>query len=1137
MNAIIEAALRYNRTVLSILVLIAVAGIYSFISIPKEAEPDINVPIIYVSLSHQGISPEDAERLLLRPMEQELESISGVKELRSTGFLGGGNVTLEFDAGFDVDLAMQDVREAVDLAKTNLPPETDEPSIHEINLSEFPIFVVTLSGDVPERTLLKLSQRLSDEIESIPTVLSTNIGGDREELVEILVDPVTLESYGLDMLDVARIVGNANQLVAAGSLDTGTGRFAIKVPGLFETVEDVLNMPIKVLGDVSVRFRDVAVITRSFKDPHGFARMNGRSALTIEVSKRSGANIIATIDKVRAVVQKERRFWPDGVTVSFSQDKSQQVRSMLSDLTNNVLAAVILVLIVVVGVLGVRSGSLVGLAIPGSFMMGFLFLFSAGFTVNIVVLFSLILASGMLVDGAIVVVEYADRRLSEGVPARQAYGEAAKRMAWPIIASTATTLAAFAPLAFWPGVVGEFMKYLPITLLVTLSASLLMALVFIPVLGTLINVVVKVLLVIGGAVLGMVIAPGFALESYYGALAGALVGYLLAVVFLWFSPAPGKGEVRQEITEVSQVRGFAKIYAYVLGGILRVPYLVVIAAVAALIGSWVAYGKYGNGVEFFPSVEPEQAKILIHARGNLSIYEMDALIKEAEDLILELHEEKQEFHAVYALSQASSNRQNNEAEDVIGSIQLELTDWFSRRPAGEILDEVRERTSVLAGIQIEIAKEESGPPTGKDVQVQIGSKFPELVESTALQIASGVRQIADLVDVEEGRPIPGIEWQLAVDRSQAAKFGVDVALVGAYVRMITNGMKVTTYRPDDADEEIDIVVRLPKSYRNIAQLDKIRVQSQFGTVPISSFVTRTAKPTVGIINRIDGTRVMTVKANVAEGVNVAEKVEELQEWLKTQTFDPRVDLTFRGEDEEQQKAQAFLMKAFIVALFIMAVILITQFNSFYSAFLILSAVIMSTVGVMLGLLVTGQPFGIVMTGVGVVALAGIVVNNNIVLIDTYNDLLKRTATARDAIILTGAQRLRPVLLTTVTTILGLMPMVLSYNIDFVNRVVQQGAPSSQWWVQLAAAIAWGLSFATILTLFVTPSALMLQANVIARSKRRKAKKSKQVNDYLVVTEQEVAKAQEEAKALEEIKTELDKVEVEAKSDESPKQGE
>ncbi len=1041
--SVIDAALARTRTVLSVLALILIAGTAAYVDIPKEADPDINIPTIYVSMTHEGISPEDAERLLVRPMEQELRTIEGVKEMRSTAYQGGAFVILEFDAGFDADTALDDVREGVDVAKTDLPDATDDPTVHEINFSLFPVVLVTLSGEVPERTLRRLADRLQDEIEGIPAVLEAKIAQEREQQVEVVIDPAKVESYGLDARQVIDLVDRSNLLVAAGALDTGRGRFAVKVPGLFESVRDIMAMPLKASGDAVVTFADIAEIRRTYKDPEGYTRLDGEPAVTLEVSKRTGENIIDTISAVRAAVDGTTADWPDAVKVTFSQDKSTVIETMLTDLQNNVISAVLLVMVVVVAALGLHSAGFVGVAVPGSFLTAILVLYAAGLTINIVVLFALILAVGMLVDGAIVVTEYADRKMNEGMHRRGAYSLAAKRMAWPIIASTATTLAAFLPLLFWPGVVGEFMKFLPITLIATLSASLMMALVFVPTLGALVG------------------RPSVANAKAMKAIAAGESGDLTAL------------------------GGFTGAYIRTLKRALRHPGLIILTAVAMLIGVQVAYSVFGKGVEFFPEVEPERAAVQVHARGNLSVDEKDALVREVEAAVLAIGDRYGEFKSVYTRT-GNAERVNDEAEDIVGTVQIEFEEWDERRPAAVILDQIMAETAHLAGIQVEPREEEQGPPIGKPIQIQLSAVEAGILDGAVQPIVDRLESMDGVVNIEDSRPLPGIDWEIRVDRAQAAKFGADVTTIGNAIKLVTNGIKLSEYRPDDADDEVDIVARYPVDDRTIAQLDMVRVQTDAGLVPISNFVEREPIPKSGTLRRVDGHRVLTVKADVEEGVLADDKVRELKAWLPTAGLNPRIEVEFKGEDEEQKEAQGFLMSAFGVALFIMAIVLVTQFNSFYSALLILSAVIMSTIGVMIGLLIVGEPFGIVMTGVGVIALAGIVVNNNIVLIDTYDRLKTEYADPMEAILRTGAQRLRPVLLTTVTTVLGLMPMVLSTNIDFITREISIGAPSTQWWVSLATAIVFGLSFATVLTLVVTPSALMLRCNVQAWRERRRA---------------------------------------------------
>lgn len=1051
MNAIIDAALSHSRTVILSLVLLLVAGFLAYQAMPKESDPDINIPIVYTLLTLEGISPEDSERLLLRPVEQELRAIEGVKEMRSMAYQGGGSVLLEFDAGFDIDQALQDVRDKVDQAKAELPEDADEPTVHEINLSLFPVLVVTLSGDLPQRTLIELADRLQDKIEGIDSVLEAQLAGDREEQVEMVIDPLLLESYGLDANDIAELIGRSNRLVAAGNLDTGQGRFAIKVPGLFETGKDILDMPLKVNGDAVVRVRDVATLRRAYKDAESYARIDGKTAVALEVSKRTGENIIDTIAKVKAVVEAERQYWPTQVEVTYSQDRSSDIRVMLTDLENNLISAIVLIMIVTVATLGLRSSILIGVAIPGSFLIGILALAAFGLTINIVVLFSLILAVGILVDGATVMAEFADRKMAEGLPPREAYGLGAKRMAWPIIASTATTGAAFLPLLFWPGVVGEFMKFLPITVSATLMASLLMALIFVPVLGA---------------------AFGRRQDAGDSDRMKAL--------------ARGDGH------DLSRIGGALGMYVGVLAGALRHPGKVVFAACLALVGIWAAYAMYGRGVEFFPEVEPDVAVLQVHGRGNLSIDERDALVREVEAQVLAMDAEHDEFDAIYSVTLGSASTEGELSEDVIGTIQLEFVDWDERRKADDILAEIRTRTAPLAGIIVEPRKMEGGPPVGKPIHVQLSSRFPELLPPAIERLRAFVDGLDGVVDVEDTRAVPGIEWEIAVDRGEAAKYGVDVTTVGSSVQLVTKGLKFGDFRPDDAEDEIDIVARYPSSARSVNELDQIRVPTGESFVPISNFVTRAPQPKVGLINRVDGERVLAVKADVVPGVLVDNKVREIRAWLNDAGLDSRIGVSFKGEDEEQQESQAFLIKAFLAALFLIAIILVTQFNSFYSTMLILSAVVMSTVGVMIGLLILDQPFGIVMNGIGVIALAGIVVSNNIILIDTFDQIRDSERTPREAILRTCAQRLRPVLLTAVTTVLGLVPMMMGVNIDFVSREVTVGAPSTQWWIQLSTAIVFGLTFATVLTLIVTPCALMVRENVrswreFRRQRRRIAK--------------------------------------------------
>ena len=1094
---LIDAALSRSRMVLAIFVFLFIAGSSAYVSIPKEADPDVNIPIIFVSTALEGISPEDSERLLVRPLEKELKSVEGLKEMRATAYEGGSNITLEFDAGFDVDKALEDVREKVDIVQPDLPDDADEPIVGEVNLSLFPIFIVSLYGDVPERTLLQYARRLQDQIEGISTVLEAEIKGERDETLEIIIDPIKLENYNLQPVEITQKLQQDNQLVAAGAIDTGAGRFSIKVPGLFENVNDVLNAPLVSSGEGIVRVRDVASVRRTFKDATLFARLDGERALAIEVSKRVGTNIIETVENVRMIVEEETKNWPETIKVKFSQDKSTQIRNMLTDLQNNVITAVLLVLIVIVAILGVRGGVLVGLAIPGSFLTALLLLYVLGYTINIVVLFALILSVGMLVDGAIVVSEYADRKIREGLLKSSAYGLAARRMALPIMASTATTLAAFAPLLFWPGIVGEFMIFLPITLIMALSASLVMALIFLPTLGTNLITVAK-LIFGGGAFIGSIIIInqiatgllGFGeaqslLYNGIGVIIGLYAAWKMVLFINWITKtdttAPPVKETEQTqptLSELLNFKGPVKYYLRLINTCLSITPIIALLALGMLAGTWVSYIVFGKGVEFFPDIEPDQLLVNVHARGNLSTLERDKLVHDVETIILDYQDQTYAFKSIDTTSGIFPVR-DSEAEDIIGKIRLELQEWDQRPSANKIKQALREQARNFAGIIVEIREPEAGPPTGKPLHIELASENPDLLLEPTSRIRAFFDQMDGLEDIEDSRPIPGIEWKLSVDREQATKFDVNVGTLGGFVRMVTRGFKLDSYRPNDADEEIDILLRMPSEYRTLDQLDNIRILTNQGPIPVGNFISRSGEQKTGQLRRIDGKRIMYVKADVAEGILAETKLDEVRAWMDQQTFPQGVDYRYRGENEEQEKASAFLGKAFAVALFLIAVILVTQFNSFYSTLLILTAIIMSTVGVLGGLLITGQPFGIVMSGIGVIALAGIVVNNNIILIDTYDRLKREVGDTRTAIILTCYQRIRPVLLTTFTTILGLLPMTFQVNIDFVTREITQGSPSTQWWVSLSTAIVFGLSFASILTLIVTPCLLKLPADLKA----------------------------------------------------------
>jgi multidrug efflux pump len=1013
----IDYAIGHARLTIATLLFLLLAGLVAYVTIPKEAEPDVKIPIIYVQLSQRGISPEDSERLLLRPVETQLKSVGNVKEMRSTAFEGGGFVLLEFEAGFDSKSALADVRAKVDIAKHDLPRDVDEPQVLEVNLSLYPVLVVGLSGDVPERTLLRIARAAKNAIEQAPGVLSAELRGARDEAVEIIIEPTLMKSYGIGLDQLGQLTQSFNTLIAAGALEGQSGRFAVKVPSLFEKPQDITKVPVIASPSAAVTLLDIAQIKPTFKDATSITRVNGRPAMTIEVSKRTGANLIETVDVVKYIVEQLQKQWPEAVHVTFTQDKSKIIRQMLADLQNSVVTGVLLVAVIILFVLGFRASLFIGIAIPASFLAGVLGLQMAGLTVNIVVLFSLILAVGMLVDDAIIVSEFAERRMAEGIAPKEAYALAAKRMAGPVIAATATRVAAFSPLLFWPGVVGQFMKYLPITLIATLSASLAVALFFTPTLG-------------------------------------ALLGKAALV--------PHDDRIKERGPYMRAVRLA-----------LSRPGTTLALAAFLLFSVQMAYGKFGSGVEFFPSVEPDYGQVIVHGRGNLSLDEKNRAVAEVEKHVLAFKGLK----TVYTRIGEQPRGLGELTEDTIGVIQFEFDDWRARPSAHLIMDEMRTRTADIPGILVEVTAPRAGPPTGKPIQVQLSAPDPTVLPAAANKVAALLAQRSDIRDLDDGQPLPGIDWRIEVDNAQAAKYGAGVNTVGSAIQLVTNGLKATEYRPVDSDKSVDILVRFPPERRSLDQIDDLRVQTQVGHVPIGNFVERVPAQRVGYINRVNANRVTTVSANVAEGVQSAKVQQEIAADLAKADLGQGVSFRLKGEDEERQKAGAFLMKAFGTAIFLIFAILLAQFNKLTSVFVVLTAVVMSTFGVLLGTLIMGQAFGVVMTGIGVIANAGVIVNNNIVLIDTYDRLRREGVAAYEAIIQTCRERARPVVLTAVTAILGVLPIAFGINVEFVAREVVVGAPATQWWIHLSTAIVFGLGFATVLTLIVTPAMLMAIENM------------------------------------------------------------
>lgn len=1026
MEKLMEGLIERKRSVLLFFAMIFIVGYNVLLMISKESNPDITLPYVYVSVHYTGISPQDSERLILKPLEIHLKSLEGLKEMTGRAYEGGGNVLLEFESGYDIDKAIDETKDQVDFAKIDMPEEADEPFVREVNMSSFPILVMGLYGNLSDRVLLKAAQKLQDRLESISEVLEVNIGGEREEKIEIIVDPLILEGYSISPLNIANQMKSNNVLLAVGSLEQERGRFGIKLPGLIDNVVDLLTLPVVVKGDVVISLSDVAQIRSTHEDPRSFARINGKPGLTISIVKRSGTNVVDTVDKVIAAIEESRQYFPEGLELVYLSDESKEVRSDILDLGNSVILAVLMVIVVVMASLGVRSGILVGLTIPGSFLMGILILYMAGITMNTIVFFGLILATGMLVDGAIVVTEYADRQMGRGKSTYDAYLEAARFMFWPITSSTLTTLAVFIPLLFWEGIVGEFMKYLPYTMLAILLSSLLMALVFLPIMGTFIGKPNKL------------------------------------------SPVGRRQLEYAEYGDLSKLTGGVGLYYKSLEKVLKAPVAVFLGSFVLFAAVVVLYAMVGKKAIFFPSIEASQIQVLVGSRGSLSIYEKQNIVIEVEKAVFKAPG----IRSVYSVIGAGAG--SDSKEDVIGKIGVEFVDWNERPKSEEIMDIIQKNVSHIAGITISIEQNQDGPPVGKPVELRVlGQNLQEVIGAVDILLGK-ISTFEGVYNVEDTRPLPGVDWEYKVDRKQAAKFGLDYFQIGEFMRMVTNGAQIGSYRPDTSEEEVDILVRFPEKLRSLDQLSNIRIVTDKGSVPIGSLLTRFPTQKIDVIHRTEGVRYIDIMADVREGVIPAVLNDELRQWLPDSGIDlSKVFIQPRGESEEMQKSSAFLGKAFLLAVGLMALILLIQFNSFYQTWLILLSVVLAVTGVLLGLLILDRSLVVVMTGIGLIALAGIVVNNNIVLIDTFNNLKTQYSDPVERVIRTGVQRVRPVFLTTVTTCLGLLPMALGMNTNFIDQEITLGAPTTQWWMDLSTAIVSGLIFATFLTLFVTPCALIL----------------------------------------------------------------
>jgi multidrug efflux pump len=840
------------------------------------------------------------------------------------------------------------------------------------------------------------------------------------------------------MNQLYQAVSNNNRVIPAGFQDTGSGRFAVNVPSVFSTLEDIETLPIKVSGNSVVTLKDVADVSLTFKDRGGYSRINGQQSLSIDVQKRLGTNIIDTVTDIRNMVEEEVENFPEGVSVNFVRDDSQFALQMISELQGNVLTSIALVMIVVLAALGFRTSMLVGMAIPFSYLFALLVLFILDKEFNFMVMFGMLISMGMTIDGSIVVTEYADRKLAEGMNRVEAYTAAATRMFWPVLSSTTTTLIAFTPLMFMPGF-GAFIRDMPITVFCVLVGSLLYSLIFAPILG-----------------------------AMFGGLAKQTEEEV--------------NNTRQlESSDPLSLTGASGVYARKINQYLDTPgqtITIILAAIVLCIGLWSHHGK---GIVYFPTVAPQFAEVDILARGNLAVDEIRDIAIDAEQKILDV--EEIEMLSVWSNSGGSRGLgRRSGSSDRVGGMFVDFwaeDDAVSDLDGFEIMDLLRSKFDDTSGYIVQVEAEEGGPPIGKPLQLNVSGDNEQALVLAVKKIRTFVEGLGSFIDIEDTTVNRGIEWELEINRTKAAQYGAGLSDVGASVQMVTNGIKVGEYRPLNLDREVDIRIRFPKSERNIDQLGNLNVQTAKGLVPVSSFVDTTIKPATKSISRKDGKRVHGLSARTVEGAIPSVQIKKVKDWLETADLGRGVTVSDDGFDKYNQEAADFLVLGFIAMLFVMLIVLVAQFNSFYQANIVLSAILLSFGGVFISLLVLDRSFSTLQTGISCVALAGIVVNNNIVLIDTFN-LLKRNnpgSSTKSLALRSAILRLRPVFLTSFTTIAGLLPIALGYSIDLIDRTVKTGSYITSFWEQMAGSLVVGLTVATVLTLVVTPCALAFSDTV------------------------------------------------------------
>ena len=1099
-------AIRHRLSVYFLILIFCLGGVGVYVSLPRESFPEVEIPLVVVYTIYPGVSPTDMETLVTRPIETELKAISGVKEIRSTTSEGLSSIEVEFNPEQDLETALANVRDKVDLAKPDLPVEAEDPRVVDVDFSQLPIMLVTLSGPVGVQQLTEVAEEMEEDFEAIPGVNQVTVVGGREREVHVQVDPKRLSYFELSLSDLVFAVARENRNVPGGEIAVGGLEYLVRLPAEVRRPEEIEDFVVKVRDGEPVFIRDVASVEFAFADEASRSRVDREPSVTLTVEKRTGANLVAVADSVNEELDRWEEQLPPGISTAVIGDISVEIRRMVNELENNVISGLLLVVGCLMAFVGLRNSFFVGVAIPLSMMLSFIVLGWIGYSLNMMVLFSLILMLGMLVDNAIVIVENIYRHREHGDSGPSAAYQATTEVARPVIASTITTLCAFSPLLIWPGIIGDFMSYLPVTLIIGLSASLFVALIINPTLCAHLMAPPRRRRKTGAEaeehafrrgyrrLLRWALRPGedaggrgwflrnWALPAAFVAFLGAAVAFALVGMFLQtqalFAPAAALGAVG--------------VFAFAAQGVLWLgwslarrlvgagPYLtdhrsgVIWSMCAVLVGTAAIYMQVGKGVELFPEVEPRQISVDVSAPAGSSLEASDAIVERIESLTTGTTDMRHQIANVgstgLSLNPGGGGGEGGSPNLSRVTLYLEEREVRTQRNTFVTMEGVREALADIVGANIKVDAPQDGPPTGAPVSVRIlGDELDEISRLSA-EVQDRIRSIPGLVnlddDLEEGKP----ELRVEVDREEAMRSGVNTQVIAATVQTGILGAEASKYRV--GEDEHDIRVRLaPEARRSLDDIAELTVPDEDG-VPIPIRTVAELRHGVGpaAVRRVDLNRVATISGDVVResGRTEAGVREEVAGVLDSMEWPPGYRWEFSGANAEEEQATAFLSRAFVIALLLILMVLVTQFDSLVLPLAIITSVALSVIGVLWGLMITGTAFGIIMTGIGVISLAGIVVNNAIVLCDFIRQLREKGLDRHEAVVEAGSIRLRPVLLTAVTTVLGLVPLTLGLNLDFFNLSFSTGGESSQFWASMGVAVIFGLTVATVLTLVVVP---------------------------------------------------------------------